>query len=556
MHPESPASVVRTSEKDLPWKKRRIPVPRAHGSVLIEPSRDQIPQLLRNNLESFALEGRQLIAGKEFGVLRRACRREVLSAAVEYSSQWLTPNDAQYDVESPLFMSGHQPQLVHPGAWSKNLLLGQIAKENRGISLNLVVDHDLMESASNNVPAGNRESPKLERLSFDLASESKPWEEAVVVDQDVVIGFATKGTELISRWGINPVLPQVWQTVVELLPTITDWTTLLTAARNRFERSLGIENLEIPMSHLSELQCFKEFVVDLLSHLPEFQEIHNQLLSEFREVYRIRSSSHPVPALGRTDDWWEAPFWIWRGGATQRRPLMIRISPDSLELGVGTESIASRESAAYPGEVWRKLLVDAKSQGWKIRPRALTTTLFVRLFLADLFIHGIGGAHYDEITDRLSSRFYGLPAPEFLTVSAGQLLPLGAFPVSEQEEQAIRHDLWDLTHNPERHLFGNQSRLIEVIQRLNNFARGADRRSNLSERRELQQRLSQLRNDIKGDIRGKVDELQERLEDVHNQLKANRVLASREFSFALFPEQLLLDLRNQLQTGQSIPQDF
>ncbi|MCA9095528.1 MAG: hypothetical protein KDA68_18745, partial [Planctomycetaceae bacterium] len=77
---------------------------------MIEPSRDQIPELLRQNLESFAREGRQLIAGNEFGTLRNACRREVLSAAVDYTSQWLTLNDAQYDLESPVFMSGHQPQ--------------------------------------------------------------------------------------------------------------------------------------------------------------------------------------------------------------------------------------------------------------------------------------------------------------------------------------------------------------------------------------------------------------------------------------------------------------
>ena len=64
-----------------------------------------------------------------------------------------------------------------------------------------------------------------------------------------------------------------------------------------------------------------------------------------------------------------------------------------------------------------------------------------------------------------------------------------------------------------------------------------------------------MRNDIRDEIHGKVVELQELLEEVHNQLKANRVLASREFSFALFTEQMLLDLRNQMQIGQWRPQD-
>ena len=62
----------------------------------------------------------------------------------------------------------------------------------------------------------------------------------------------------------------------------------------------------------------------------------------------------------------------------------------------------------------------------KVRSRALTNTLFARLFLSDLFIHGIGGGKYDELTDDLIRRFYGIEPPEFLILSATRLLPLPA----------------------------------------------------------------------------------------------------------------------------------
>ena len=39
-----------------------------------------------------------------------------------------------------------------------------------------------------------------------------------------------------------------------------------------------------------------------------------------------------------------------------------------------------------------------RESGVKIRPRAILTTLYSRLFLSDLFIHGIGGAKYDAWT--------------------------------------------------------------------------------------------------------------------------------------------------------------
>src|SRR5689334_21153410 len=62
----------------------------------------------------------------------------------------------------------------------------------------------------------------------------------------------------------------------------------------------------------------------------------------------------------------------------------------------------------------------AKLQEWlgqnrlRISPRALTLTTFFRLLLADQFVHGIGGARYDRVTDRLIARFLGIePPPRF-----------------------------------------------------------------------------------------------------------------------------------------------
>ena len=52
-------------------------------------------------------------------------------------------------------------------------------------------------------------------------------------------------------------------------------------------------------------------------------------------------------------------------------------------------------------------LQEFRSRGVKIRSRALITTLWARLVLGDLFLHGIGGAKYDQVTDLLIERFSG-----------------------------------------------------------------------------------------------------------------------------------------------------
>ena len=92
--------------------------------------------------------------------------------------------------------------------------------------------------------------------------------------------------------------------------------------------------------------------------------------------------------------------------------LFARVAGDRLDLRCGTEAWPTlpRDGKRTERE-WPRL----EAEGFKVRTRALTTTLFARLFLADLFIHGIGGAKYDELTDAILRRFYGFEPPRFLS---------------------------------------------------------------------------------------------------------------------------------------------
>ena len=78
---------------------------------------------------------------------------------------------------------------------------------------------------------------------------------------------------------------------------------------------------------------------------------------------------------------------------------------------------------ATPAGAFERLM-ELQRAGVRIRPRALVTTLWARLALGDLFIHGIGGAKYDCVTDRLIERFFGLTPPRFMVVSATLHLPI------------------------------------------------------------------------------------------------------------------------------------
>ncbi len=54
--------------------------------------------------------------------------------------------------------------------------------------------------------------------------------------------------------------------------------------------------------------------------------------------------------------------------------------------------------------------------------------MFARLVLSDVFIHGIGGAKYDQLTDAIVRRFFGVEPPGYLVATATLKLPLPRHP--------------------------------------------------------------------------------------------------------------------------------
>src|SRR5439155_12440659 len=86
----------------------------------------------------------------------------------------------------------------------------------------------------------------------------------------------------------------------------------------------------------------------------------------------------------------------------------------------------------------------------RLRTRALTTTLFSRFLLGDLFIHGIGGAKYDELGDEIARRYFGIDPPGFLTVSLTLWLELPYDPDAADRLGEVERRLRNLRFNPDR----------------------------------------------------------------------------------------------------------
>lgn len=520
---------------------QRFIVPRENHSLLAIPPLEEAPNRLHVNQERIR-SARCELHGRPLADLRAATRCTAISLANAYTSAIIGQSD-QVPCTETLIVSGHQPELFHVGVWAKNFSLAGIAAQCRATAINLIIDNDTMNSTSIRVPVGSRDQLRFERIPFDTARSTQPWEEATIQDLTMLEGFGPLVSQTIqTNWGYEPLIAQSWDAAMRVARSTTRLCDVLTASRVHLEREWGVRNLELPMSKLCESDSFLWFAAHLLMRHRELFEIYNQTVVDYRQYHHIRNPTQPVPDLEKADDWYEVPFWIWSRGDSQRNGLFVRQVGSQCELRKGNDIVATIPFVGEQSlEPVVKILRELSRQGIRLRTRALTTTLFARTCLADLFLHGIGGAKYDEMTNRICREFFGIEAPDYLTVSATLYLPLGqAFETTDSELRHINHQIRDVVYNPDRHLDhqpGVQTLTQEkaqIISDAQRMRRSGELRGHMSRRQH--RRLSEIRTDLSRHVKPIQSEYEQQRTTVQSQLMANSLIRNREFAFVLYPQ--------------------
>jgi hypothetical protein len=548
--------------------------PQQHGTVLTEPPLAAVEDLVRVNRERLAgVEFRLL--GRPWTELRRQACRAAVAAAKDYLQQagelWRHVSNVPDYGDTSLFMAGHQPELFHPGVWVKNFALNGLARSLGATPMNLIVDQDTAKTTALRLPAlraglrgiglrpagGDWPAGSLPHAAplagavmsvpFDEWTGEVPYEERSVSDEGLFATLPERAAVFLKDWPFAPLLPAFWAEAkrqTERTPLLGE---RLVAARRIFERRWGCFNLELPVSCLCRTEPFAWFACQLLADLPRFHAIYNRSVHAYRRHYGIRSRNHPVPDLTEEGDWLEAPFWGWRTGRKERGRLLARRTGQSLLLRVGADAwpalpADANQDPAGLVQAWQEL----ERRGFKIRSRALTNTLFARLFLADLFIHGIGGGRYDELTDEIAHHFYGLEPPRYLVLSATLLLPLPSLPARPGERRRLARELRDLYYNPQRHL-GNGASVPATALDLAAQKKAwiAQPSPNAQARRERFQVLRSLTEKLRGYVADRLGAQEQHIRRCDEELEANAVLERRDYSFCLYPEAMLRDFCTQ-----------
>jgi hypothetical protein len=247
-----------------------------------------------------------------------------------------------------------------------------------------------------------------------------------------------------------------------------------------------------------------------------------------------------VPALGAQLPWREVPLWWWFASHAERRPVFARLERDELQLSLDSDLRLPLKDGAVTDETLAAWTVAIQERRLCIRPRALITTMYARLVLSDLFIHGIGGAKYDQLTDAIIERFFGVPAPKFMTATATmQLQPTP--PDTLARAQAAEHELGEFRFHPERYI--DAARQPELAELAHAKQRLLAQPPPKGERKAWHQALAAINEQLVQALPDVQQRLQAQWEALSAQLQRERILGSREFSFCLFDERLPQELK-------------
>ncbi|MGB9623723.1 MAG: hypothetical protein ACPMAQ_02580 [Phycisphaerae bacterium] len=500
--------------------------PADDGAILIEPAAQELRALVEENQARLASYPGG-IGGTDWATLRRQTRAAIGA-----------------DKHTPVIMTGHQPEFIHPGVWAKHIVADRLARALEGAAVNLVVDNDVPKTLALAVPVATTDGIIVHQVAFVEKGAGLPYEFLPGLDARMCRQVRERIAALLADAYDASAMPAFF----EGFCTAQDGGLAgqMAAGRTAVERIFDVRLHDVRVSRV----WGGLMPADWIRRPREFAASYNQALAEYRREEGIRDADRPIPDLHIDGSRVELPLWVCAAGSPRQR-LYVEQAAGRIHFFAGTEPAGTIATDDLDdGERFARFLHAVG--GRVIRPRALALTLWARLLACDLFIHGIGGAKYDRITDRIIRSYYGVEPPAMACVSATLRLPLPRSPVSRADLFAARRRVRDVRYQPERWaadipealpLLAERLHAIEESERLR---RDTDGRRDHSARREVFERLRGLNARLLALRPTVADEARAELERLEHMARQDRIATGREYFFALFPRMKLARLCDNL----------
>lgn len=400
--------------------------------------------------------GAGLLRTASWAEMRLAARREVLERASAYTTKidQLLGNANQPIKASEIgswILAGHQPDLPHCGILAKYAALESLALERQATALNIIIDSDLGDLGEMKLPDLTSSTPRVRRLSLGsgpglFLSQTVGQAEVLQELKKEVLELLTAQELVAVKQGLESYLSAAGLLVGKPLVEANTALRRKISGFNQF--------LELPLSELVSTPTIQSWLVEQVKDSQRLVAVYNETLNAFRKEHKIKNAANPFPNLAVDGSFSELPFWIIKrcqkesqpkeGQPEQleRRALLVNTDDSSLWLKMEGEPLALNLTV---GELAQKLAICSEL---KLIPRGMLITAVFRLFLADLFIHGRGGANYEPAVEQFIQNYLEVPAAPFVIASAtNRLFPIQLEQLNELEKlpERIRY----LRSNPQ-----------------------------------------------------------------------------------------------------------
>lgn len=546
-------------------KRLNIKTPK-NKQISLFPLWSKIPSFLEKNKKIFSHYSFKIL-GQPSMEMREKVQKNILQKALRFSIRFDPYIEAKIS-PAPQFIiqTGHQPVFFHSGIWIKNIFLNELIKsplldKYKCIGLNIILDNDICKELSLPLPAlSDSGGLRLEKINFLSTSPDLPFEECPLPSIELINEFTAdiigKLKPLENKNILNNFInfSRCLENSLYLCSQNYKESNLgefLGQARRLFENKLNPVYLELPFSQICNSDEFLSFFLEIVKNIKAFSNIYNNKLDEYRKLFKIRNRANPSPNLIIKDNLIEAPFWIWRDGDKRRKIYILKEQDKAYLYNNSYGKIFLIEKNGLKSLFSLKTIL--KEKGLKIRPKALLLTLYNRLFVSDLFIHGLGGAKYDLVTDEIIRDFFKVEPPHFLVISCTLYLDFKSSPGSSNFKiSVLKKKIRDLGFNPER--YSNELSLTkkEGIQIKKLVERKAELikkiKGTLSpiEKRKISEEIKDINNFIGEKVRPLKYELSKKLEKEKEKMKQSKVYTFREFPYCFFSAKTLKELNQQI----------
>jgi hypothetical protein len=518
---------------------QNLSIPKRKNTIFISPEASRWPALLAEN---------KLIA--EDLPNRLKSRRELLRIARNYTQRAVDVIGADDDPEN-VIATGHQAAWHHCGIWAKSSAVCEFARAAAGNGLHLVLDHDICDTAMV-VP---KRDP--DRSWYSEKIEIEPEQKAVALEarrppqEDRIRTFVDAVARICPGQFCNDIWSECVAANANKISCFNSIADVITYFESVLNAALGLNMMYLPVSKLSESDAFIDFVISIMLDATGFAAAYNDAVTKQTNALRVNQRDIVQRLkLDKTTCLTELPLWLHLPDGKRTSLYVVSKTTDRIRIGTVSTPLGELDSTCPSGNA-DQLKSMLQQSGYGLRPKAVSLTLFVRLYLADWFVHGVGGSLYESVTDHMIENYYRMRSLWFGTATCTMTLPLANTSASATGNLSkLKHELHNIRHNPEKYI--DESALAEesVVSLLRvkreRIAQTKDRSVAAGVRKSAWSSLLRINEKLLEYARDAATMMEKKIVELERNKISQETCNCREYFFGLFPENELCKLTKSL----------